>query len=165
MLASSALVCGDVGMKLFLDSNIIVDALVNRNSTHEPAKLLLALGHLGEFDLWVSPTQWTDLFYILSEGGKRSRSAMVTALLKELRTSVRIATMGEQEIDRAMNLGWPDVEDAVVYSTARTIDPVAIITRNKTDFSHSEIPLYTCEELFEWLRDESGVDYAQIAFD
>jgi predicted nucleic acid-binding protein len=152
-------------MKLFLDSNIIVDAIVNRNSSHESAKLLLALGRLGEFDLWVSPMQWTDLFYILSEGGKRSRSAMVTALLKELRTSVRIVTMGEQEIDYALNLGWPDVEDAVVYSTARTVDPVAIITRNKADFAQSEIPLYTCEELFVWLRDEAGIDYAQIAIE
>ena len=63
-------------MKLFLDSNIIVDAIVNRNSSHESAKLLLALGCLGEFDLWVSPTQWTDLFYILSEGGKGFRDTL-----------------------------------------------------------------------------------------
>ena len=64
-------------MKLFLDSNIIIDALVNRNDSHKSARLLLALAKLGEFNLVASPSQWTDMYYILTEGGKPSRDIEV----------------------------------------------------------------------------------------
>lgn len=150
-------------MKLFLDTNVVVDALVDRNSHHAGARLLLALGKLGEFDLWVSPTQWTDLFYILSEGGKRSRAAMASSLLNELRSGVRISTVGETEIDSAMALGWPDMEDAVVHEAARATNPVALITNNKKDFAQSTLPTYTCAEFFAWLEGERGLSYKEIA--
>lgn len=150
-------------LKLFLDTNVVIDALIDRNANHEDARLLLALGKIGEFDLWVSPTQWTDLFYILSEGGKRSRAAMVSALLGELRSGVRISTIGEPEIDSAMALGWPDVEDAVLHEAARATNPVALITHNKADYMQSALPTYTCGEFFAWLKEERGFSYAEIA--
>lgn len=149
-------------MKLFLDSNVIVDALVDRGPSHAPAKLILALGRVGEFELWVSPTQWTDLFYILSEGGKRSKSAQVIKALEELRACMRVSTMGESEIDQAMRLNWPDMEDAVVYAAARTTNPDAIITQNERDYSLSELPVYTCEAFFDWINREYGVSYTAI---
>ena len=148
--------------KLFLDSNVIVDALLDRGPAHEHARLLLALGFVGEFDLWVSPSQWTDVFYILSEGGKRSLGAQVTSTLKELRKSVRISTLGESEIDWAMAQGWPDLEDAIVYAAARTTKPAAIITQNEKDYALSELPVYTCEAYFNWLSQECGINYAEI---
>lgn len=146
-------------MKLFLDTNVIIDALVNRNESHAASKLLLSLGYVKEFDLWVSPSQWTDMFYILSDGGRKSQRERAAQVLKELRKCVRVSTLGESEVDGAMALGWPDVEDALVYTAANTKSPVALITRNKADFLRSEIPLFTCEEFFEWLRTEHGIVY------
>ena len=150
-------------LKLYLDSNVVIDAVVNRGADHEQAKLTIALGLVGEFDLWTSPAQWTDIFYILSEGGKKSRAEAALATMRELRKSIRLATIGESEIDLAMALDWPDFEDAVAYTAARTVKPLAIVTQNKRDFTRSDLPVFTCEELFEWISREHGVRYAEIS--
>ncbi len=149
-------------MKMFLDTNVVVDALVDRGSSHDAARLLLALGDIGEFEIWVSPTQWTDLFNILSEGGRPARRAEVKAKLASVRKAVRVTMMGETEIDRALSSAWEDFEDAVVYQTARTISPDVFITSSKNDFALSEVPVYTPEELFGWLEKEHGVVYAEL---
>lgn len=149
-------------MKLFLDSNTVIDALIDRNASHDAAKLLLALGYAKEFDLWVSPSQWMDMFYILSRGGKAPYREQAASTMEELRKCLRISTLGESEIDGAMALMWADLEDAVAYMSAKTKNPMAIITRNKEDFESSVFPLFTCEEFFEWLRLEHGLDYAQV---
>ena len=153
-----------MGMKLFLDSNVVIDALVDRNEAHEAARLLVALGRIGEFDLWASPTQWTDMYYILTEGGKRSRDQEIRAILAAVRKAVHVSMMGEEEIDRALASSWDDFEDAVVYQAAVSVKPDALITNNKKDYVQSAVPVYTCAELFELIAREKDISYTEIAF-
>ena len=42
----------------------------------------MTAGRVGEFDLWITSSQVTDLIYILSEGGKRS---LLSRVLEQLR--------------------------------------------------------------------------------
>ena len=151
-------------MRLFLDSNVIIDALVDRGDEHPYARLLLALGRLGEFELVSSPSQWTDVYYILSEGGKASRDIEVRGKLTEVRSCVKVSMMGGEEIDRALASNWRDFEDAVVYYAALSAQPDMLITNNKKDFRQSDIPVRTCKELFDWLAEAKGVHYAEIAW-
>lgn len=151
-------------MKLFLDSNIIVDALRFRESQAESARLLVGLGRIGEFDLWVSPTQASDLAYILSEGGKRSRMRDVAREMVALSEAVHICPCGESEILAGLKSDWPDLEDAFVYEAARAMKADVIITRNRKDFEQSKIPVYDCEEFFEWYAKEYSINYAEIAY-
>lgn len=148
-------------MKIFLDTNVVIDALVDWGSSHDAARLLLALGEIGEFEIWASPTQWTDLFYILSEGDKPARRAEVKAKLTSVRKAVRVSMMGESEIDKALSSTWEDFEDAVVYQAACSASPEVFITSNKDDFVLSDIPVRTPEELFDWLEKERGIVYVK----
>ena len=149
-------------MKLFLDSNVVIDGLVDRSDSHDAARLLIALGQLGVFSLWVSPTQWTDVFYILTEGEKPSPLIEVKAKLEELRKAIRVSTIGEAEIDKALTSAWDDFEDAVVYQAARTTQAAALITSNKDDFAQSDIPIYSPQEFFMWLEKEKNTIYAEV---
>ena len=149
-------------MKLFVDSNVVIDALVDRGPSHSAARLLLGLGQIGEFELWASPTQWTDMFYILSEGGKPSRRVEVKSKLSAVREAVHVSMMGETEIDKALSSAWEDLEDAVVYRAACAVSPEALITSNVKDYELSEIPVYTPESLFAWLEDKHGIIYAEL---
>ena len=54
--------------KLLLDTNVFIDALANREPYAKSAKLILALGKIGEFELWCSAAQVTDIFNILGVG-------------------------------------------------------------------------------------------------
>ncbi len=151
-------------MKVFLDSNVIVDALVESGSSHNAAKLILALGEIGEFELWASPSQWTDVFYILTEGGKPSRRTEIKAKLQEVRKAVHVSMMGEPEIDAALASSWDDFEDAVVYQTARSVKPAVLITSNLEDYAQSEISVYSPEGFFAWLETEQNILYAEVEF-
>ena len=148
--------------KLFLDSNIIIDALSKERPEHQEARLLLALGAAGEFELWTSPSQWTDLFYILTQGGRRVPADGVKGILREVRRVVRVCVIGESEIDAALVSPWTDFEDAAVYQCAVTVSSRAIITRNQEDFAPSIIPIFSCSEFFAWMEENEGIAYAEL---
>lgn len=149
-------------MKLLLDTNIIIDATEERNDTHKAAQLLLMLGKLGEFKLCASPSQWTDVFYILTHGEQAHKQDKAKQILKDARESVSVSMMGEAEIDKALNSAWADFEDAVVYQAAVSSKADALITNNKKDFALSELPTFTCKEFFEWLETEKNIIYDEI---
>ncbi|MFR8831045.1 MAG: PIN domain-containing protein, partial [Eggerthella lenta] len=69
-------------MKLLLDTNVVIDFLHEREPYYDKVRLLMTAGRVGEFDLWITSSQVTDLIYILSEGGKRS---LLSHVLEQLR--------------------------------------------------------------------------------
>ena len=146
-------------MKLFIDTNVVVDAYSRANRNRKESSLLLALGEMGEFDLLTSPSQWTDVFYILTSGGKPSKYDEGKAILQKARKQVGVCMMGEQEVDKALDSKWDDFEDALVYQAVLSSKADVLITNNKKDFARSEIPTYTCAEFFEWMKNEQGTEY------
>ena len=67
---------------------------------------------MGEFDLWITSSQVTDLIYILSEGGKRSLLSRVLEQLRGLRTFVNVHAVSDREVDRMLAASWKDPEDS-----------------------------------------------------
>ena len=150
-------------MRLLVDTNIIIDCLRKRHPHAESASLLLGLGKLGEFELWVSPTQMGDAFYLLTDGGKKPLAHAVQEELRDVRSAVRVCQFGESEVDKALASDWPDFEDALVYEAARSLKADALITRNQKDFEKSTISVFDCDEFFDWFAAEHGIHYAEIA--
>ena len=69
------------------------------------------------------------------------------ALLRKLKLLVRVSTVAEAEIQSALSSSFKDFEDAIQHFTARTEgDIAAIITRNKSDYSASEILILSADE-------------------
>ena len=149
-------------MRLLVDTNIIIDYLQDRRPFSELAELLLTLAYVKEHELWVSSSQVTDAFYLLSEGGKPALAENAKHLLRQMRQVVRIGSLGELDIDAALDSPWEDFEDACVYQCACKVKADAIITRNQKDFARSSIKVFDCDELFTYLKDEKGLDYGFI---
>ena len=150
-------------MNLLVDTNIIVDVLRKRPHDYEASRLLLALGSLHEFELWVSPSQLSDLFYILTSGGKRHLAKPVSDELFDVLSFMRVCTFGHDEALFALSCGFDDLEDALVYQAARAVKAEAIITRNQKDFARSSIPALSSSEFFEWLSVTKSLHYAEVA--
>ena len=150
--------------KLLLDTNVFIDALANREPYAKDAKLILALGMLGEFDLWFSASQATDIFYILSEGGKTSRAAWARRQLAKLRTFANACAFAAEDVDLALSSTWRDFEDACLNQVAHKVKPDAVVTGNVSDFALSDFPVFDCTALFEWIRSKDGISYSEIAF-
>lgn len=150
-------------MKLLLDTNVLIDSILSREPFCATADLLLGLGEIGEFDLFISASQFTDALYILSSGGKHAQLEQARNAMKQARNSVHIAALGEADIDAVLASDWEDLEDACVYQAAREVRADAIITRNQKDFEKSSIPVFDCNEFFEWMKQTYGVEYENIA--
>lgn len=56
-------------MKLLLDTNILLDCMMDRQPFAADARKLLILGALGEVDLWMSPSQFTDAVLLAERRG------------------------------------------------------------------------------------------------
>lgn len=145
-------------MRLMVDSNIVIDYLTERHPFYEPAELLMALGEVGEAELWLSCAQVNDIFYIVTKGGKRA-SRSLKERLKQLRRFLNICNAGSMEFDAVLDSSWDDLEDACVYQCALAIKADAIVTRNGKDFAKSSLPVYSCGELLAYLYETRQVEY------
>lgn len=150
-------------MKVLVDTNIVIDALARREPFYEKARLLFILGKAGELELWISGTQLTDVFYLLTNGA-RTAAEKGKHLMRLFRQCVRVASFGELEFDAALDSSWEDLEDACVFQVAQSIKADAIITRNQKDFARSSIPVFDCGEFFDYLRKARNLDYAEVEF-
>lgn len=151
-------------MNYFVDTNIVVDYLDERPKFFESARKLMILGFLHEFTLWMSSSQVTDLFYLLSNGGRSSEASEVKKSIRDARQFVRICSLAEADVDAALDSTWDDFEDACVYQCALKLKADAIITRNQKDFEKSTIKVFDCDELFAYLATERGLTYEEIPF-
>lgn len=149
-------------MKLLLDTNIIIDYLNQREPFYEKARLLMIAGRVGEFDLWITSSQVTDLIYILSDGGSRSLQTQVMGQLRALRTFVNMHAVGSSEVDCMLASSWKDPEDALIFESALSLRADAIITRNQSDFETTVIKVVNCEEFFQWIEAEFSLSYDEI---
>ena len=135
-------------IKALLDTNIVIDFLNQREPFYEQARLLMIAGRVGEFDLWISSSQVTDLIYILSEGGKPSLIPETRERIQRLRTYANVYAVSEREL---------------LFEVALSIQADCIITRNKTDFESDLVRTLDCDEFFTWLRTDFNLNYDSVA--
>ena len=150
-------------IKLVLDTNIVIDFLNEREPFYDKARLLMTAGRVGEFDLWISASQVTDLIYILSEGGKASLIKEVSEQLQGLRTFVNVFPVSDREIDKMLSSSWKDPEDRLLFEVALTLKANCLVTRTQSDFESNLVPILNCDELFNWLKSNFDLDYEEVA--
>lgn len=149
-------------MKVIVDTNILIDHFAQRQPYCQTARKLLVLGALGEFELWASSSQITDVFYLMTSGPKKMSPDAAKEALRKLSDVVHICSLGEREVFAALDSTWNDVENACIHQAAVKVGAQAIATRNKKDFALSSIRALDCEDLFARIEAERGIAYAEI---
>jgi len=130
--------------KVFLDTDVALDHLADRQPFAEYAHRLFALAETGELTLCLSALSFSNLYYILR---KLKGHADALALLGKLKQLARVTTVGEVEIQSALTSSFKDFEDAIQHSAAKAEGGVtAIVTRNKVDYFGSEILVFSPDE-------------------
>ncbi|MBQ7495747.1 MAG: PIN domain-containing protein [Bacteroidaceae bacterium] len=125
--------------KLFLDTNVVMDLLQRREPFFLAAANIFALSAKGEVELYASPMTYATASYLI---GKRDL-AKVKPLLAELRTLSHVTTANEDTVDQSLASAFNDYEDALQHFSALNQHIDYIITRNKEDFSCSQIRVLT----------------------
>lgn len=125
-------------MKLFLDTNVVVDSVKFREPYVRAIVPIFQMGQVGIHQLVISDLTFANVTYLTKKGLSLFEWYN---LLCELRSNVQIVPIGETSVDAALKLRSKDFEDALQYFSAKEADVDCIITRNKKDFNFSDIPV------------------------
>ena len=131
-------------MRVLVDTNVVLDVLLDREPFVQDSADILARVETGEVSGWLCATTVTTLFYLVA---KATDVATARAEVQNLLSLFEIAPVNRPILDGAIALEISDFEDAVLHEAARQVEAQAIVTRNVQDFDRSEIPVYTPEEL------------------
>ena len=129
-------------MRLFLDTNIVVDLLEGREPFCYDAAQLFTMAHDKKVELLVSPMTFSTASFLLRKHGPEG----VRNLLSNLRQLVSVTISDERTVDDSIASQFKDFEDAMQYYTALNAKAEIIITRNGKDFTASNLPVMTATE-------------------
>jgi predicted nucleic acid-binding protein len=135
-------------IKLFVDSDIILDLLAEREPHYIHAARLFTLINQNKIIAYTSPLIFAYLHYLLK---KQTTNSVALKSLRKLKTLINILPIDERVIEQSLNSEFNDFEDAIQYYTAVNNGITLIITRNKIDYRRSKIDVLTAEEFLKSL--------------
>jgi len=119
-------------MKIFIDTNIFLDALLKREPFKDSAALLLNLCDEKVFNAFTSCVSFINITYFLQRFNKTS---YIESLGKILNT-INVIPLENKDFKNAIAFNFTDTEDAYQYAAAlKENDIKYIITRNIKDFN------------------------------
>jgi predicted nucleic acid-binding protein len=136
-------------MRVLIDTNIVLDFLLQREPFSQDAELLFQAIGAGQITGYVTATTLTDIFYI---SRKRTRSVeQARQAVSEILTAMVICPIDRAVLESAFNSGLIDFEDAVQIFGAVAQGLDAILTRDSKGFLSSPIPVLSIQEMLKQL--------------
>jgi predicted nucleic acid-binding protein len=135
-------------LKLLLDTNIVLDLLMDRIPFSDSAAGLFSKVEEGTIIGYLCGTTITTVFYLAAKtvGAPKAQEE-----IKKLLTLFEVAPVNRQVLESALDAQFSDFEDAVIHEAACHVGADAIVTRNKKDFKKSRLPVYSSEEMVKIL--------------
>lgn len=135
--------------RLFLDTNIVIDFLGEREGFYEPAAKILTLADKKEIEILISPTSVTTVYYVLS---KFESSKIALEKIRKFKMLCHISIMDDEVVEKAINSNFKDFEDAMQYFSSLASNCDIIITRNEKDFKNALMPVMNAESYLQTLK-------------
>ncbi|MBN2002096.1 MAG: PIN domain-containing protein [Anaerolineae bacterium] len=124
-------------MKVLLDTNVVLDVLLNREPWSQYASQIWQAIDDGKIAGYISACTLTDIFYIARKLSGREKAILAVQLC--LDTFV-VCLVDQQVLIGALNLSGPDFEDNVQVAGAVYAEIDYIITRDPAGFAGVAIP-------------------------
>lgn len=135
-----------------LDTNVILDALLERSPWETDAGAIMQADLDGQFVAYVTATSLTDIFYVTRRQAGRERAwELVQATLNQL----SIISVGGDELEAAVMLQGNDFEDNLQIACAMSLQLDFIITRDSSGFTGSPMPVLTPQQLLSRLSEDN----------
>lgn len=131
-------------MRLFFDTNVLLDVLADREPFAEDAARLLSLLERGHASGFIAAHTATTLFYLLSRalGRKKAKSALL-----DLLKLVDVVSVDQDRLLQALAMNWKDFEDAVQAACATKAEVDYLVTRNERDFAKADVDVISPKDL------------------
>jgi predicted nucleic acid-binding protein len=136
-------------MKILFDTNVVLDLLLAREPFIGAATQLVAKVEQGDIEGYLCATTVTTIHYLVSKKLNAKQAALAIDRLLRL---FEVAVVSRSILSSAMTLPFRDYEDAVLHEAARVAGADAIVTRNLTDFTQAQLPVYEPATLLTLLQ-------------
>ncbi len=128
-------------MKVLIDTNIVLDVILQRHPFFESAVLVLKLSEAGKIEAFISSNSITDIFYVLRKYFDKIDDRKKA--VKHILNIVDIVSVTKTDILKSMELDYSDFEDALQTQCAKKIKSEYIVTRNEKDFKNKIVKVIT----------------------
>ncbi len=135
---------------IFLDTNVVIDFLINRQPFALHAAKLFNYALLKKVRIYISAVSYNNIHYILR---KSLSNKEAIKSLNELSEMAEIADVTKIVIKKSLQSDFKDFEDAIQYYCALSLNKIDfIVTRDINDFKKSAISIITPEEAINLLE-------------
>jgi len=136
-------------VRVLIDTNVVLDFLLEREPFFQDVELLFQAIDSGQVIGYVTATTLTDIFYI----ARRHTRSFVQArqAVSETLTGMVICSVDRAILEAAFRSGVVDFEDAVQIACAVAQGLEAIVTRDTQGFLSSPVPILSTQELLQRL--------------
>ena len=131
-------------LSALLDLNVILDVLQRREPFYEMSARVLAAAETGLVEGWLAAHSLTTLFYLLARYHSAEQARVA---LTDLLTFLSVAAVDQTVIEQALNLPYPDFEDAVQMMAAVRSGVQYVVTRDVRDYKAGPLPALQPVEL------------------
>ena len=143
-------------MKVFLDTNVLLDVLAQREPFYEHSAAIWTLAEEGRILGLVSVVCFTNIFYIVRKLRDRRTAQRTVVLLRDTFTAV---PCDAQVLNQAIDASFEDFEDAIQYFSAMQAGAAALVSRNAEHFPSSGLPVVSPVEFLatrSFVEDETA---------
>jgi predicted nucleic acid-binding protein len=130
-------------MNVFLDTNVLLDVLAEREPFYREAFQLWSLAEQGRVRGLISAISFNNLYYVVR---KLAGAQKAVRALRMLRDTFSVVPLDEQTLMQAIDAGFKDFEDAIQFFGALKADAACLITRNPGDYPAGQLPIQTPRE-------------------
>lgn len=120
-------------MKVFVDTNIFIDILQEREPFTKASSLVYTLCENSIVEGYIAPITINNIYYICR---KSNQTKLPKSFLLDISIYHNIADMNEETIKKANYLNISDYEDSLQYAMAIQNGCEYFVTRNIKDFKH-----------------------------
>jgi predicted nucleic acid-binding protein len=128
--------------KVFVDSDVIIDFIIDREPFSDFAANLFDRFDNKEMQGFTSAQSLANLYYVLRKQTSHSR---IIQAIEELVKLIGILPIDLEIINQALRSGFSDFEDGIQNFCAVAAGADVIVTRNVRDYRESAIPVFDPE--------------------
>ena len=126
-------------MKILIDTNIVLDHLLDRPHFNTSAAWIFSATERGELTTLIGATTVTTVHYLVTKAAGAKAGKQSIGLILQL---FEVAPVNRMVLASALDLGFDDFEDAVLHEAALHAGVEALITRDMKGFARSVLPVY-----------------------
>ena len=133
-------------MKILLDTNIVLDLLLEREPFCNEAKDIFTMIESDKISGFLCATSITTIYYLISKSVDKSKADEIIDKLLQL---FNIADVNKNILIKSLKNNGKDFEDSVIYTSAEYFNIDVIITRDKKGFKQSNIKVLKPSDFLE----------------